>query len=179
MKFQFDAELDYQREAIDAFRSVRRQEICSTNFTVAPLKDDPQMGLNLGQSSGDLGVGNRLRLLDEDLLENLRKIQGDNGLAPADGLASRDFTVEMETGTGKTYVYLRTLFELNQRYGFTKFIIVVPSVAIKEGVYKSLQMTEPTSRGCMTTPRSITSSTTRRSSGRFVTSRPATPFRSW
>ena len=55
---------------------------------------------------------------------------------------SGDFTVEMETGTGKTYVYLRTIFELNKRYGFTKFVIVVPSIAIKEGVYKSLQITE-------------------------------------
>jgi hypothetical protein len=54
---------------------------------------------------------------------------------------SGDFTVEMETGTGKTYVYLRTIFELNKRYGFTKFVIVVPSVAIKEGVYKTLQIT--------------------------------------
>jgi restriction endonuclease len=52
-----------------------------------------------------------------------------------------DFTVEMETGTGKTYVYLRTIFELNRLYGFTKFIIVVPSIAIKEGVHKSLQIT--------------------------------------
>ena len=62
--------------------------------------------------------------------------------APSSALASGDFTVEMETGTGKTYVYLRTIFELNRRYGFTKFVIVVPSVAIKEGVYKSLQITE-------------------------------------
>jgi type III restriction enzyme len=52
-----------------------------------------------------------------------------------------DFTVEMETGTGKTYVYLRSVFELNQRYGFTKFVVVVPSVAIKEGVNKTLQIT--------------------------------------
>ena len=57
-------------------------------------------------------------------------------------LDSGDFTVEMETGTGKTYVYLRTILELNKRYGFTKFVIVVPSIAIKEGVYKSLQITE-------------------------------------
>ena len=57
-------------------------------------------------------------------------------------LDSGGFTVEMETGTGKTYVYLRTILELNKRYGFSKFVIVVPSVAIKEGVYKSLQMTE-------------------------------------
>lgn len=53
----------------------------------------------------------------------------------------------METGTGKTYVYLRTLFELNEKYGFTKFVIVVPSVAIKEGVYKTLQTTEDHFRG--------------------------------
>ncbi len=58
-----------------------------------------------------------------------------------ESLTSGDFTVEMETGTGKTYVYLRTIFELNKRYGFTKFVIVVPSVAIKEGVYKTLQIT--------------------------------------
>jgi type III restriction enzyme len=57
-------------------------------------------------------------------------------------LDSHDFTVEMETGTGKTYVYLRTMLELNKRYGMSKFIIVVPSVAIKEGVYKTLQITE-------------------------------------
>ena len=63
-------------------------------------------------------------------------------MPPSVSLASGDFTVEMETGTGKTYVYLRTIFELNKRYGFTKFVIVVPSVAIKEGVYKSLQITE-------------------------------------
>ena len=63
-------------------------------------------------------------------------------LPPTASLDSGDFTVEMETGTGKTYVYLRTIFELNKRYGFTKFVIVVPSVAIKEGVYKSLKMTD-------------------------------------
>ncbi|MEZ5521983.1 MAG: DEAD/DEAH box helicase family protein [Dokdonella sp.] len=53
----------------------------------------------------------------------------------------------METGTGKTYVYLRSIFELNKRYGFSKFVIVVPSVAIKEGVYKTLQITEDHLRG--------------------------------
>ena len=73
---------------------------------------------------------------------NLSDIQIRNGLRPSSTLASGDFTVEMETGTGKTYVYLRTIFELNSRYGFTKFVIVVPSVAIKEGVYKTLQITE-------------------------------------
>ena len=78
---------------------------------------------------------------------NLRDVQLRGGLAPASVLASGDFTVEMETGTGKTYVYLRTIFELHRRYGFTKFVIVVPSVAIKEGVYKSLQITEAHFKG--------------------------------
>jgi type III restriction enzyme len=141
MKLQFDAELDYQREAIDAVADLfQGQEVCQTNFTVAPLHSGAQFAMGFGQGDGDLGVGNRLRLLGEDLLENVRNVQLRNGLAPSEQLDSSDFTVEMETGTGKTYVYLRTLFELNRRYGFTKFIVVVPSVAIKEGVYKSLQM---------------------------------------
>ena len=88
------------------------------------------------------GIGNRLTLLDDEIIGNLKDIQLRNGLPPSVGLSSGDFTVEMETGTGKTYVYLRSVFELNKRYGFTKFVIVVPSVAIKEGVYKTLQITE-------------------------------------
>jgi type III restriction enzyme len=100
-----------------------------------------QMGLGLAES--ELGIGNRLSLLDDDLLKNLNVVQLRNGLALSPSLESGDFTVEMETGTAKTYVYLRTLFELNQKFGFTKFVIVVPSVAIKEGVYKSLQIMAP------------------------------------
>lgn len=96
---------------------------------------------NVGESF--LGIGNRLRLLDDEILERLREIRIQNGLTPSDSLESGDFTVEMETGAGKTsYVYLRTIFELNKRYGFNKFIIVVPSVAIKEGTYKTLQITQ-------------------------------------
>jgi type III restriction enzyme len=98
--------------------------------------------MRLGFAQNDLGIGNRLTLLDEELLANLQAVQLRNGIAPSESLASGDFTVEMETGTGKTYVYLRTIFELNKRYGFTKFVIVVPSIAIKEGVYKSLQIME-------------------------------------
>ena len=105
-----------------------------------PRCADPQQTLAFAQN--DLGIGNRLQLLDDELLANLGDIQIRNGLRPSTLLASGDFTVEMETGTGKTYVYLRTIFELNRRYGFTKFVIVVPSVAIKEGVYKTLQITE-------------------------------------
>lgn len=142
MKIHFDPNLDFQHEAISAITGIfEGQEICKTNFTVAPLKYDPQMKLP-NEPQKDLGIGNRLLLLEEDIHSNVRSIQLRNGLAPSESLNSLDFSVEMETGTGKTYVYLRTIFELNKLYGFTKFIIVVPSVAIKEGVYKSLQITE-------------------------------------
>ena len=118
----------------------RGQEACRTEFTVTRAGVDSMGRFAFAES--DLGIGNRMTLLDEDILTNLNDIQLRNGLLPAESLVSADFTVEMETGTGKTYVYLRTIFELNKRYGFTKFVIVVPSVAIKEGVYKSLQITE-------------------------------------
>jgi type III restriction enzyme len=141
MKIKFDPNLDFQAEAISSISDIfEGQEVCRTNFTVAPLKKGE--GWLDGLEQNDLGVGNRLRILPEDLLANVQRIQLRNGLAPSDQLDGMNFTVEMETGTGKTYVYLRTIFELQRRFGFTKFIIVVPSVAIKEGVYKALQMTE-------------------------------------
>ena len=172
MKLQFEHNLDYQLAAINAVCDLfAGQEVCRTEFTVtAPRSvyasigagsyaqgpqgttgpsdlrpgmsgDGVQLGLGLAES--DLGIGNRLQLLPEDLLANLNKVQTRHGLKPSETLASRDFTVEMETGTGKTYVYLRTVFEMNKRFGFSKFVIVVPSVAIKEGVYKSLQIMAP------------------------------------
>ena len=141
MKLHFEPNLDFQLQAIEAVCDLfRGQEICRTDFTVTRDPTDPQERLAFAQN--DLGIGNRLTLLDEEILENLKDIQLRNGVAPSDQLNSGDFTVEMETGTGKTYVYLRTIFELNKRYGFTKFVIVVPSIAIKEGVYKTLQITE-------------------------------------
>ncbi len=159
MKLHFESDLDYQWAAVESVCDLfRGQEICRTEFTVTmkapPAGADgqhpsgvPQAQLSLGVAESDLGIGNRLTLLDDQLTDNLRDIQLRNGLPPSGSLASGDFTVEMETGTGKTYVYLRTIFELNKRYGFTKFVIVVPSVAIKEGVYKSLQITEEHFRG--------------------------------
>lgn len=145
MKIQFDANLDYQRQAIESVTGVfAGQEICQTNFTVAPLQSWEEGTLFYGTQEDSLGIGNRLRLLDEDIHANIRKIQLKNGLAPSESFDSKDgihLTVEMETGTGKTYVYLRTVFEMNRLYGFTKFIIVVPSIAIKEGVQKSLEIT--------------------------------------
>ena len=145
MKLHFEPNLDYQLAAVDAVCDLfRGQEICRTEFTVT--KSALGGGFLPGLES-DLGIGNRLTLLDDELLKNLRDIQLRNGLPPSESLTSGDFTVEMETGTGKTYVYLRTIFELNKRFGFTKFVIVVPSVAIKEGVYKSLQITEEHFKG--------------------------------
>ncbi|MFL9711807.1 type III restriction-modification system endonuclease [Methylobacillus sp. Pita1] len=147
MKLHFEPNLDYQMQAIEAVCDLfRGQEVCRTEFTVTmKLPDEVQMSLGVAQS--DLGVGNRLTLLDDELLKNLSDIQLRGGLPPSGSLTSGDFTVEMETGTGKTYVYLRSIFELNKRYGFTKFVIVVPSVAIKEGVYKTLQITEEHFKG--------------------------------
>ena len=93
-----------------------------------------------------IGWGNRKlvpELTDSAILENLRRVQLANGLAPSEKLEGRyNLTVEMETGVGKTYTYIKTMYELNKRYGWSKFIIVVPSIAIREGVYKSFSVTQ-------------------------------------
>ncbi len=148
MKLHFESDLPYQADAIEAVADLfRGQEICRTEFTVTmrPTRTYDDMAAAQGALEGMLateqgGIGNRLTLLDTEIEDNLRAVQLRNGLPPTTQL-SPDFTVEMETGTGKTYVYLKTAFELNRRYGFTKFVIVVPSVAIKEGVNKTLQIT--------------------------------------
>lgn len=161
MKLHFEPDLDYQKLAIESVADLfRGQEINRTEFTVTrrPVVERTGQGsLDLGGFLGaqgelglvesELGIGNRLTLLDDEIINNMKDIQLRNGLAPSTALTSGDFAVEMETGTGKTYVYLRTIFELNRRYGFTKFVIVVPSVAIKEGVYKTLQITEEHFKG--------------------------------
>ncbi len=144
MKFTFDADLDYQRDAIDAVTGLfKGQESLTSHFTV---QAHAALSAGLFEASGDQlgistqGYGNRLRLAPETVLENLRTVQDRIGLAPEPKLDSFNFTVEMETGTGKTYVYLRTIYELNALYGFTKFVIVVPSVAINEGAASSIEM---------------------------------------
>lgn len=82
-------------------------------------------------------------LSDKLILEHLQKVQRTNQLKPSDKLEGRyNLTIEMETGVGKTYTYIKTLYELNKHYGWSKFIVVVPSVAIREGVYKSFQVTQ-------------------------------------
>ena len=144
MRIKFNPDLDFQADAVSSIVDLfEGQETCQTNFTVGSLETTAQVGL----FESDLGIGNRLKLLDEDVLSNLGKIQLRSGLKPSTALGDLNFTVEMETGTGKTYVYLRSIFEMHRRYGFTKFIVVVPSIAIKEGTYKSLQMTEAHFKG--------------------------------
>ena len=148
MKLHFESDLPYQRAAIDAVCDLfRGQEVCRSEFTVtaSTVAAGAQASFEGRQFTESGGVGNALWLLpDVEISENLAAIQLQNGLKPTGPLPDKaplDFTVEMETGTGKTYVYLRTVFELNRRYGFTKFVVVVPSVAIKEGVNKTLQIT--------------------------------------
>ncbi|MBB6453208.1 type III restriction enzyme [Salirhabdus euzebyi] len=135
MKIKFD-EQQYQLDAIQSITDIfEGQTVKVSNFTVS-------MGDIVGQEITELGIGNKLELSETEVLENVQRIQIRNHLPKSRNIQDWNFTVEMETGTGKTYVYTRSIFELNKKYGFTKFIIVVPSVAIREGVYKSLQMTE-------------------------------------
>ncbi|HEX2956329.1 MAG TPA: DEAD/DEAH box helicase family protein, partial [Chitinispirillaceae bacterium] len=145
VKFHFEDNLDFQTEAIAAAVGLfKGQEQCRSEFTViAPSKVQYELDFGVQHNKySTLGVGNRLELLPEEIFDNLVEIQFRNCLPPAEKLENMNFTIEMETGTGKTYVYLRTIFELNRQYGFTKFIIVVPSVAIKEGVYTTLRQTK-------------------------------------
>src|SRR3984893_11058669 len=123
MKFAFDANLDYQRQAIDAVTGLfKGQEVMTSQFTVY-AHPATRAGL---EGFSDLGYGNMLRLDPETIMANLHEVQNRTGLAPEPSLESMNFTIEMETGTGKTYVYLRTIYELNQIYAFTKFMVGVP-----------------------------------------------------
>ncbi|MCL2052540.1 MAG: DEAD/DEAH box helicase family protein, partial [Lachnospiraceae bacterium] len=101
-----------------------------------------QMVLN--QQEAFTGFSNAPIVVDDSkILEHIRTIQRQGSIRPSDSLDGRfNLTVEMETGVGKTYTYIKTMYELNKRYGWSKFIIVVPSIAIREGVYKSFQVTE-------------------------------------
>jgi type III restriction enzyme len=84
----------------------------------------------------------KIELAKEDVLKNVQEIQKEQGIPVVKALQGLNFTVEMETGTGKTYVYTKTMFELHKQYGWNKFIVMVPSVAIREGVHKSLEITQ-------------------------------------
>ncbi len=144
MKLKFDSNLEYQIEAINSVTSI---------FEGLP-GDQGGLPINLdsetfapGFEYAEPGIGNNLMLSGNQLLANLQSVQSHNGIPKSRTLIEEEslynfpnYSVEMETGTGKTYVYLRTIFELNKLYGLKKFIIVVPSVAIREGVTSSIKM---------------------------------------
>ena len=143
MTLKFESHLEYQDEAVNSICDIfEGEEIFQSNFSITPVKGEE----NLLWKSSAIGIGNNIKMIEEDMLVNMQRIQLRNGLPQSTAESFKregmNFSVEMETGTGKTYVYLKTIFELNRRYGFTKFIIVVPSIAIKEGTYKSLQITK-------------------------------------
>ncbi len=148
MKFKFKIQ-QYQTDAVESTVSV---------FAGQPSKTNAQYRRDLGKQKQQLKaefeeeyVGYRnadVELNASQLLENIhhQQVQNDiplsKSLAATNGLGACSLDVEMETGTGKTYVYIKTMFEMNKRFGWSKFIVVVPSIAIREGVYKSFTMLE-------------------------------------
>ena len=143
MKLQFKHQ-PFQAEAADAVCDV----FCGQPYRTVTYRRDLGDLTGVQMSTYDTEVGFRNQpfvpeLTNRKLLDNLRTVQRRNGLKPSDELTGPgvNLSIEMETGTGKTYVYTKTIFELNRKYGFTKFVIVVPSVAIREGVYKSFEIT--------------------------------------
>ncbi|WOE71130.1 DEAD/DEAH box helicase family protein [Hydrogenimonas thermophila] len=145
MKLKFK-EQSYQLEAVDSifniFDGQPKYELLKTIFDRELKKID----LIEEEIIYSTFSNPKLRLSDEEILKNVQTIQKQNRVPISKKLDLENgvynFSVEMETGTGKTYVYTRTIFELNERYGFSKFIIMTPSVAIREGVHKSLEITE-------------------------------------
>ena len=146
MKFKFKIQ-QYQTDAVEQTVNV---------FAGQPSKTNAQYRRDLGKRKGQITfeeeyVGwrnNDVELQGHQLLANIQQQQAignipkSTKLSLPDGLGACSLDIEMETGTGKTYVYIKTMFELNKRYGWSKFIVVVPSIAIREGVYKSFTMLE-------------------------------------
>lgn len=144
MKLKFDPSQEYQLHAIQSLVGLfEGQPLDKADFTVEITPEQNTAAPSLFQS--ELGLGNQLFIDDDQIYNNLSQIQIENELEVISKQEfftnGYNFSIEMETGTGKTYVYLRTIFELSQRYGFKKFIIVVPSVAIREGTLKNIEIT--------------------------------------
>lgn len=144
MKFKFKIQ-DYQTRAVESVVEV---------FAGQPHEGTQSYTIDKGKASeqqylidDSLGYRNaKVALTDSQLLENIRAVQEKQQLVPSERLVRKDglgkvmLDVEMETGTGKTYVYIKTMYELHERYGWSKFMVVVPSIAIREGVKKSFEM---------------------------------------
>jgi len=145
MKLKFDSTQEYQIQAVNSFIDLfDGQPLNQGDYTIE-INAKADVGQQLSTIQTELGIGNHLAIDEDTILKNLHNIQERNDLDPISEQEFKNygnnFSVEMETGTGKTYVYLRTIFELSQKYGFKKFIIVVPSVAIREGTLKNIEIT--------------------------------------
>lgn len=143
MKFNFKIQ-KYQTQAVDALVKCFEGQQFADKIN---YKKDRGV-INDGEFCFDeIGYRNaKIGLTDKELLENIHKVQDENFIIRTGELVKTNnvpsFDIEMETGTGKTYVYTKTMYELNKTYGWSKFMIVVPSVAIREGIYKSLEYTQ-------------------------------------
>ena len=137
MKFQFSIQ-QYQTDAVNAVIDVFAGQ--GLHSSISYTQDFGELGItSLGEKNAQVTI------TDKQLLENLRVVQRRNEIKLSSDLVKSELgacvlDVEMETGTGKTYVYIKTMFELNKRFGWNKFIVIVPSVAIREGVAKSFQV---------------------------------------
>ena len=151
MKFKFKIQ-QYQSDAVEAVvRVFAGQGLHDSVSYIRDLgKQKPGVQLHLDMfdddPAGDSGYKNEeIYLTDDQLLSNIQQLQNENNIKQSTKLVTDlgrcSLDVEMETGTGKTYVYIKTMFELNKRYGWSKFIVVVPSIAIREGVKKSFEIT--------------------------------------
>ena len=155
MKFKFKVQ-QYQTDAVEStvavFSGQKHYERVSYLRDLGTLKREQKASYLPGMSEADdedfaTGYRNeKVELSDDELLKNIREIQTRNNIKLSGGLVEHigrcSLDIEMETGTGKTYVYIKTMFELNKRYGWSKFIVVVPSIAIREGVKKSFEITQ-------------------------------------
>ena len=156
MKFNFKIQ-QYQTDAVEAvarvFNGQGHYDKISYIRDLGKKKVGQQMGMVMADEFGealdlddDIGYKNeQVELTDEQLLKNIQQLQNENNIKISTSLVKDlgrcSLDIEMETGTGKTYVYIKTMFELNKRYGWSKFIVVVPSIAIREGVKKSFEIT--------------------------------------
>lgn len=143
MKLKF-VEQQYQIDAVNSIVDIFEGCQYKDSMFTVDISEGKSRAVEGEGITYNIGHSNEkcLTISDLQMLENVRNIQERNFIKKTTDLEGKNFTIEMETGTGKTYVYTNTILELNQKYGFTKFIIVVPSIAIKEGVHKSLQITE-------------------------------------
>ena len=135
MKLHFDSNQEYQWESIKSITDIFEGQPLNTGDFEFSITET-------GTLLSENGFGNKLSLTEHQIWKNVELIQKRNQITGANRtFQGMHFSIEMETGTGKTYVYLRTIYELQKLYGFKKFVIVVPSIAIREGVLKNLQIT--------------------------------------